>query len=62
MLSVDMLENPELSYEAMCGRIEELNPDAVLSPQSLEERINKEETVDYIKLVLEDAIGCIPKI
>ena len=57
MLSVDMLENPELSYEAMCGRIEELNPDAVLSPQSLEERINKEETVEYIKLVLEDAIN-----
>lgn len=57
MLSVDMLENPEMSYEAMCGRIEELNPDAVLSPQSLEERINKQETVEYIKTVLEDAIN-----
>lgn len=57
VLSVDMLENPEMSYEAMCGRIEELNPDAVLSPQSLEERINKQETVEYIKTVLEDAIN-----
>ena len=52
-----MLENPEMSYEAMCGRIEELNPDAVLTPQSLEERINKKETVEYIKKVLVDAIN-----
>ena len=57
MLSVDMLESPEMSYEAMCGRIEELNSDASLTPQSLEERINKEETVEYIKKVLEDAIN-----
>lgn len=57
VLSVDMLENPEMSYEAMCGRIEELNPDASLTPQSLEERINKEETIEYIKEVLEGAIN-----
>lgn len=57
MLSVDMLENPEMSYEAMCGRIEELNPDVSLTPQSLEERINKKETVEYIKKVLEEAIN-----
>ena len=52
-----MLDTPEMSYEAMCGRIEELNPDVSLTPQSLEERINKEETVEYIKKVLEDAIN-----
>ena len=52
-----MLDNPEMSYEAMCGRIEELNPGTSLTPQSLEERINKEETVEYIKKVLEDAIN-----
>ena len=57
VLSVDMLENPEMSYEEMCGRIEELNPNASLTPQSLEERINKKETVEYIKKILEDTIN-----
>ena len=52
-----MLDDPEMSYESLCGRISEINPEANITPQSLEERINKQETVDYIKTVLEDAIN-----
>lgn len=41
----------------MCNRLEEINPDANLTPQSLEERINKKETVEYIKTVFTEAMN-----
>lgn len=56
ILTVDMLDNPNMSYELMCDRIEEINPGVRITMQSLEERINKQETVKYIKTILEQAI------
>lgn len=57
VLTVHMLDDPEMSYEAMCDAIAQINPVANLKPQSLEERINKQETVNYVKSILEEAIS-----
>ena len=57
VLTIHMLDAPEISYDAMCDAIAQINPAADLKPQSLEERINKQETVNYVKSVLEQAIS-----
>ena len=57
VLTIHMLDDPEMSYDAMCDAIAQINPEADLKPQSLEERINKQETVNYVKSILEEAIN-----
>lgn len=57
VLTVHMLDTPEMSYDAMCDAISKINPEANIRPQSLEERINKQETVNYIKSTFEQAIN-----
>lgn len=57
VLTVHMADDSEMSYEAMCDAISEINPSASLTPQSLEERINKPETVTYVKTLLEEAVN-----
>ncbi len=56
VMVVDMLEDPDTSYEALCERIAELNPNANISPQALEQRVNSKGGVEYLKAVLEDTL------
>ena len=56
LMSVEMLQEPEISYEGLCESLEDLNPRAKMTPQGLAQRVNTEEAVKYLKEVLEQVI------
>ena len=55
-LTGETVNDPYISYEGLCGEIVGLNPDADITPQALEQRINSPECVDYFKTVLEETM------
>ena len=54
--SSDTITDPYISYDGLCSQIERLNPDASMTPQALEQRVNSPECVEYLKTVFEESI------
>ena len=52
----ETVDDPYISYEGLCGEIAALNPDADITPQALEQRINTPECAAYVKTAFEEAM------
>lgn len=51
-MTTELLQEPSMSYEALCESLSELNPQVTISPQGLEERVNSPGAVNYLKQIL----------
>jgi len=56
IMSLGFLENAEISLEGLCDILQQINPEAKMSPQGLNQRINSEEAVKFLEEVLKDAL------
>jgi len=56
LLTVEILEEPHISYEGLCDRLEARNPNIRLSPQALCERMNREGAVNFLSACLEKTL------
>ena len=56
LMSLGFLENAEISLEGLCDILQQINPEAQMSPQALNQRINSEDAVKYLKEVLKEAL------
>lgn len=53
LMTTDMLENPAVSLGGMCDLLQQRNPQAVLTPQALQQRLNAPQAVAYMQDVLQ---------
>lgn len=53
LLTVDVLDEPTISYEGLCDILEERNPTTRITPQALCERMNSSGAVEFLKAGLE---------
>jgi hypothetical protein len=53
LLTVEVLDEPTISYEGLCDILEERNPNAQITPQALCERMNSDGAVEFLKAGLE---------
>lgn len=51
------IEPTVVPLEGLCEKLRSLNPDADISPQSLMERINRKEAVDYLENILNTTLN-----
>ncbi|MCP4878044.1 MAG: IS4 family transposase [Gammaproteobacteria bacterium] len=56
LMTSELLVEPDVSTEGLCDRLEELNPEARVTAQALNARINTEEAVAYVKTVFEQSL------
>jgi hypothetical protein len=56
LLTVELLEEPQISYEGLCDRLEACNPNLRISPQALCERVNSDGAVNFLKACLEKTL------
>jgi hypothetical protein len=56
LMTVEMMQEPHMSYEQMSQRVKELNPKAKISPQGIAQRVNSVGAVEYLKEVLKQVI------
>ena len=53
LLTVEALDEPTISYEGLCDRLEERHPNVQITPQALCERMNSDGAVEFLKAGLE---------
>jgi len=56
LMSLELMSHPTASHEELCRVLSELNPQIQLKPSSLNERLNSEECVEFLKQVFQ---GCL---
>ncbi len=56
LLTTAMVENPYVSLDGLCDILSQINPEAVMTPQGLSERINSDQAVEYLKTVFENLV------
>lgn len=56
LLTVEILEEPHISYEGLCDILEARTPSLQLSPQALCERMNSEGAVNFLRACLEKTL------
>ena len=56
LLTTEMLEEPNISYEALCEILAKLNSEADITPQALEQRVNSDGAVNYLKAILQETL------
>ncbi len=56
MMTTEILGEEGVSTEGMCDILRQINPKADMTPQALNERINKQEAAEYMKEVFESAL------
>jgi hypothetical protein len=56
LMSTEMVEDTEVSMGGMCDILRQINPNAEMTPQGLNQRINTKESVEYLKEVFGLAI------
>ncbi|MHC4397957.1 MAG: IS4 family transposase [Planctomycetota bacterium] len=57
LMSVEMLEDPMISLDGMCDILSQLNTNTHLSPQALQQRINTQQAVEFLKTVFADTLS-----
>ncbi|MCP4344074.1 MAG: IS4 family transposase [Desulfobacterales bacterium] len=55
LMTTEILGEETVSTEGLCDILRQINPKADMTPQSLNERINKKEAAEYMKKVFESA-------
>jgi hypothetical protein len=53
LLTIEALNEPTISYEGFCDILEERNPNLLITPQALCERMNSQGAVEFLKAGLE---------
>jgi hypothetical protein len=56
LMSTELVEDTEVSMGGMCDILRQINPNAEMTPQGLNQRINTKESVEYLKEVFGLAI------
>jgi hypothetical protein len=56
LMTLGFIENSEISLEGLCDILHDINPDALISPQGLSQRINSDNAVNYLEDVLKIAL------
>lgn len=56
LVTTDMLENPAVSLGGFCDLLQQRNPQAVMTPQALQQRLNAPQAVAYMQDVLQLAL------
>jgi len=55
LMTTEIIGEDAVSTEGLCDILRQINPEADMTPQSLNERINRKESVEYLKEVFEAA-------
>ncbi|MCT7964544.1 hypothetical protein NG791_28090 [Laspinema sp. D1] len=56
LMTVELLKEPNLSYLALCGRLAEINPQASLTSEGLETRVNRRESLEYLQRIFQETL------
>ena len=56
LLTVEVMDEPTISYEGLCDILEEHEPNASMTPQALCERMNSDGAVAFMKACLEKTL------
>jgi nucleoside diphosphate kinase len=56
LMTTEIVQEPNISYAGLCDRLRKINPEANISPQALEQRINSEGAVNYLEATLKRAL------
>ena len=56
LMTTEIVQEPNISYEGLCDRLGEINPKAIMTPQGLEQRINREGSVKFLEKTLKLAL------
>ena len=56
LLTVEVMDEPTISYEGLCDILEEREPNASMTPQALCERMNSDGAVAFMKACLEKTL------
>ena len=56
LMTTVSIDSKIVSLEGLCGALRDRNPEADLTPQSLMERINQSESVDFLKAVFHKSL------
>ncbi|MCT7970422.1 IS4 family transposase [Laspinema sp. D1] len=57
LMTTELLKEPTLSYGGLCDCLETLNPEVSLTSQGLEERVNRTESVEYLRKIFEETLN-----
>ena len=55
-MTTDMLDNPAVSFGGLCDLLAQRHPEAAMTPQALQQRMNTPEAVAYLHDVLQLAL------
>lgn len=56
LMTTEIIQEPKISYEGLCDRLRTINPEANITPQAIEQRINSEGAVKYLEETLKISI------
>jgi hypothetical protein len=56
LLTTDMLDNPAVSFGGLCDLLTQRHPEAAMTPQALQQRMNTPEAVAYLQEVFQLAL------
>ena len=56
LVTVDILQEPNISYEGLCDKLESRNPAISMTPQALCERMNSKAAVTFMREVFENTL------
>lgn len=56
LLTTEILEEPVVSYEGLCDRLQQLNPAVTITPQALAQRMTSAGAPTYLQAVLQPAV------
>ena len=62
LMTVEVLNEPTISYEGLCDLLEERDPALQITPQALCERINSHGAVEFLKAGLEKTLKEITRL
>lgn len=57
LMTTELLKEPTLSYGGLCDCLKTLNPEVSLTSQGLEDRVNRPESVEYLRRIFEEAMN-----
>ena len=56
LLTVEIAHEPSISYDGLCDRLKEINPNADITPQALEQRVNSAGAPRFLEAVLRNTV------
>ena len=56
LMTTEMLDNPAISLGGLCDLLQQRHPDAAMTPQALQQRMNTPQAVAYLQEILQHAL------